>query len=285
MKNQKAEKLYDSITDVDNQFIQEAAEVPEIRKEKSPVWNRWGTWAACFCLLAAGACIWHFSSIPSENPPHEGTIPKSPISISLSHITFNQLSDQQLNASRRWFEPDLYEKVFWDAEAVQAYYGRELAPAYIPEGLLAGNGNGTGSVYIQKSDGKVIEDEMWLDFHHAYYADGSPKLTEDIPAPKGFGLRASKLGILSCGLYILPENEVVTSDIGGTAVTFGHRPMKYGPYDPETHDPSGYYDLYVAEFEHEGIKYQIITKQLERNEIVKIVSSVIFGEAEIEVQN
>lgn len=300
MKDQRTAKLYDSITDVDNRFIQEAAEIPEIRKKRTTRWMKLGTWAACFCFLAAGAILWHFSSIPSDRPPHgetqigigtqpgevqpEGTVPESPISVRLSDITFNRLSDQQLDASRLWRDPALYEEVFWDEKAVQEYYGRALTPAYIPEGLLAGSGNGTGNAYIQKSDGKIIEDKMWLNFYHAYYEDGNPKLTDDIPALKGFQLHASKLGIvLGCGLYILPENEVETSDIGGTAVTFGYRPMEYGPYDPETHEPAGSYDLYTAEFEHEGVQYEIVTEQLEKTEIVKIVSSIIYGE-EIEFQ-
>ncbi len=296
MKDKRTAKLYDSITDVDDQFVQEAAEVPEIRTKKAAIWMKWGTFAACLCLLAAGACIWHLSShqsehlspgdiqISSSTQPSEPQTEESPISVSLSNITFHQLSNQQLDASKLWRDPALYEKVFWDEKAVQEYYGRDLVPAYIPIGLLAGSGNGTGYVYMQTSDGTVAEDEMWLNFYHAYHDDGNPKWTDDIPAYKGFQLHASKLGILGCGLYILPENEVKPSDIGGTAVTFGYRPMEYGPYDPETHEPSGHYDLYTAEFEHEGIKYQIITEQLERNEIVKIVSSIIFGEEEIEVQ-
>lgn len=65
------------------------------------------------------------------------------------------------------------------------------------------------------------------------------------------------------------ENAVETSDIEELTVTFGYHSMPYGPYDSETHEPSGYYDLYTAEFEHEGIKYKIVSEQLEdQNEIV-----------------
>ena len=80
------------------------------------------------------------------------------------------------------------------------------------------------------------------------------------------------------GIYLLPENEVKTSDIDGTAVTFGYRSMPYGPYNPDTHEPSGYYDMYVAEFEYDGIEYQIVAEQMEAEEVVKVVSSIIYGE-------
>ncbi len=297
MKDKRTEKLYDSLTNVDNQFIQEISELPEIKSKRASVWKRWGTLTACLCLLIAGVCISGILPAPSDSDTQaalirepgdiqsEGTKPSKRISISLNNITFNELSDMQVDASRLWRDPDLYEEVFWDENAVKEYYGKDLVPAYIPDGLLPGHGNGTGHAYIQKSDGKVIEDEMWLNFYHAYNDDGNPKQTEDVSAYKGLQLHASRLGILSCCLYILPENEVKTSDIGGISVTFGYRPMPYGPYDAETHEPSGFYDLYVAEFEFEGIDYRIVAEQMERNELVKVVSSIIFGEKEIIVQD
>lgn len=49
------------------------------------------------------------------------------------------------------------------------------------------------------------------------------------------------------------------------------------PYDPETQKPSGYYDMYVAEFEQAGIEYQLVAEQLQAKELVKVVSSIIYG--------
>ncbi|MBD5525794.1 MAG: hypothetical protein HDR04_15520 [Lachnospiraceae bacterium] len=75
----------------------------------------------------------------------------------------------------------------------------------------------------------------------------------------------------------MPGNEAKTSDIEGITITFGQRSMPYGPYDPETHEPSGYYDVYVAQFEQVGIEYCIVAKQMEAEEVVKVVSSIICG--------
>ena len=147
---------------------------------------------------------------------------------------------------------------------------------YVPDGLTAAPGNCTARVIVNKN-GNVVEDTIWLGFYHDYYEDGSPRLTDDVAAVNGFSITASKIGLLNDCLYILPENEVTASDIGGTAVTFGYRSMPYGPYDSETHEPSGYYDMYVAEFEYDGIEYQIVAEQMETEEVVKVVSSIIFG--------
>ena len=172
---------------------------------------------------------------------------------------------------------ELYDEIQWGKEEIISYYGRDLMPAYIPDGLFSANGNGTGRVIVEKS-GKIVEDTIWLSFYHSYYEDGSPMLTEDVAATKGFTIKASKIGIINDCLYILPENEVKTSDIGGIDVTFGYRSMEYGPYDPETHVPSGYYDLYVAEFVQDGIEYYIVADQIEIEELVKVVASIIYGE-------
>lgn len=81
-----------------------------------------------------------------------------------------------------------------------------------------------------------------------------------------------------CCIAVPDGGKVQTTDIGGVCVTFGHHTIDYGPYDPDTHEPSGQYDRYTAEFVSGGIRYRITTDQLAQDEIVKIVSSIIFGE-------
>lgn len=56
--------------------------------------------------------------------------------------------------------------------------------------------------------------------------------------------------------------------------------MPYGPYDAQAHEPSGYYDLHVAEFTCNDIDYEIIASQMEVDELVKVVASIIYGQSE-----
>ena len=213
----------------------------------------------------------------SNNTTNDNTTPAtSEIHISMDNISFNEVG-ALTDAARIWRNPELYDHIQWDKNAVIEYYGKDLNPAYIPDGLTAAIGNGTARVIVDKS-GNIVEDTVRLNFYHDYYEDGTPKLTEDVAAVKGFSITASKIGILSDCIYLLPENEVKTSDIDGTAVTFGYRSMPCGPYNPDTHEPSGYFDMYVAEFEYDGIEYQIVAEQMEAEEVVKVVSSIIYGE-------
>ena len=91
-----------------------------------------------------------------------------------------------LDAARVWRDPKRYEAALWDPSAIRAYYGKELTPPYVPEGLSASPGNGTAQAILRKEDGAVVEDTVWLGFYHAYYEDGSPQLTEGMPPAKGF---------------------------------------------------------------------------------------------------
>lgn len=186
--------------------------------------------------------------------------------------------------ARLYYDPAQYDTVYWDETEILSYYGKDLTPPYIPEGLTAAPGNETTTVVIGK-DQNIKEDSVGMGFYHAYYEDGSPKLTENIAACRGFSLTVSKIGLIKDYLYILPENEIQVSDINGTEVTFGYRSMPYGPYDAQTHEPSGYYDLYVAEFQFEGIEYEIVTEQLPQEEIVKIVGSIIYQDKEVQIES
>lgn len=295
MNEKQTEKLYDSLTNVDDRFLQEVFEQPKPKKHS--LWLKWGTLAACLCLVAAGVHVLQHQAAPEIYEPQTGggtapvttpaaetSEPADAVCIRLSDLVVNEIAEMTADASRLWRDPDLYEEAVWDEAEVRAYYGKDLAPAYIPEGLYPASENGKGHVYLQKSDGKVIEDTVWLCYYHDYYDDNSPRQTEDVAACKGFHLRASRLGLLSCCYYLMPEDERQTSDIGGIPVTIGYRSMPYGPYDAETHEPSGFYDLYVAEFRFDGIEYQIVAEQMELEDLVKVVSSVIYGKQEIVVQ-
>ena len=284
-------KLFsEAMSEVNGKYYEEAANY----HCKKHGWVKWSAMAACLTvvLFTVFSVIPNYfrqqGTTPPDNPngvivdtptdnPDDVTTPAtSEIHISMDNISFNE-AGALTDVVRIWRDPELYEHIQWDKDAVIEYYGKDLTPAYIPDGLTAAIGNGTARVVADKS-ANIVEDTVWLGFYHDYYEDGSPKLTEGVTAHKGFSITVSKIGLLNDCFYILPENEVKTSDIDGTAVTFGYRSMPYGPYDPDTHEPSGYYDMYVAEFEYDGIEYQIVAEQMEAEEVVKVVSSIIYGE-------
>ena len=72
----ETKKLYDSITNIDDRFIEEAR-AGEIRK--APVWRKWAGLAACLCIAAVSVAAiqpWKEGGTPVPNP--DGTIEREP---------------------------------------------------------------------------------------------------------------------------------------------------------------------------------------------------------------
>lgn len=290
----KKEYLFELIGQVDERKIAMAGMEMPVKNSTCPAWVWWASAAACLAVvaIAAGSVLWkpiHWQGFASWGQPSEGIIDHQTdrtnhafqpatdeIHISMGNISINEVEELP-DAARIWYDPALYDSVVWDEGDVMTYYGKDLTPGYIPHGLTASPQNPAATVVTDKN-GAYVLDTVWLGFYHDYYEDGSPKHTEQVAAKKGFHIMVSKVGQLSDCIYILPEQEVKTSGIGGTEVTFGYRSMPYGPYDPDTHQPSGYYDMYVAEFACDGIEYQIVAEQMQAEEVVKVVASMICGE-------
>ena len=274
-------KLFsEAMSEVNDKYYEEA----ENYHCKKHGWVKWSAMAACLTvvLFTAFSVLPHYfrqqGTTPPDNPngvivdnptdtTNDTTPATSEIHISMSNIAMNQINDS-FNTDYARYNPETDVEVVWNREDIIAYYGTDLVPAYIPDGFSASEDNNKAIAYIGQ-DGSVVEDTVYLDFYNGEAAQNGIK--------QGLSITASKIGIVQT-CFVLPEDELKTSDIGGTTVAFGHRSVPNGPYDPNTHEPSGYYDMYVTEFEHDGIEYEIVAEQMEAEEVVKVVSSIIYGE-------
>ena len=288
----RAEEFLDVLNEVNETYI---VDTWESNNKKRSALRKTGAIAACLALLCTGVLYLSRQDgggMPAGDPStgevtingeDNGGDDNSAFTVNMDSVAVNETSGN-MDAARVWRDPEMYHNEVWDESQIVEYYGRDLTPSYVPKGLLPAQGNGSGVFTLNNEDGTVVEDTVWIGFYHDYYEDGSPKLTEDVSAVKGISITASRIGILNCCIYTLPDDEIETTDIAGTVVTFGYRSMSYGPYDPDTHEPSGYYDLYTAEFTLEGIEYEIISHQLRLEEIIKVTASLITGEDNITVE-
>ncbi|MCM1188130.1 MAG: hypothetical protein NC541_02400 [bacterium] len=223
---------------------------------------------------------------PTENDGSQACVDSLPppaeknIIINWDGVTVNESNGPGPDAVRLYLDPELYDKESMGEDEVLVYYGWNLAPAYIPEGLTGGGNAPGGYLVREKATGEVIEDQAGRGFWVDFWEDGSPKSNDDLYIPAGFTVRASRLGILHCAL--LPADEEHTTDFGGVSVTITHCSMKHGPFDPTqkapdglSNMPAGYYDIYVASFILDGIEYEVEAQRLELEEVIKIVASVI----------
>lgn len=301
--------LLSAMSHIEDSIIEEA-EVKTMKKNSRILWKQIAAAAACIGLAVAFVHLNtpddtsgqenQTSSQPLKETADDGTENNNNLSVtSKDRIFVNEIKNTaDAEASRINYDPERYTQYEWDEDAVREYYGRDMRPSYVPDELHAAAYNGRVNAIIKKAQAvneaekeesteqkenismdaikrlEIVNDTVTYDFYHAYNADGMPAWTEHVNAEKGFTLTASKIGIMRDCLYILPDDKMQTSDINGIPVTIGHRKMPYGPYDPKTHEPSGYYDLYAAQFRYDEIDYEIVTHQLELDEIVKIIKGV-----------
>lgn len=87
---EKREKLYDSLTNVREDFVEEAQGASSAKR---PAWVRWCALAACLCLLVVGTVVWKPWG-PSENkpasPPASAAQTAKGITIPKAEVTLSQ---------------------------------------------------------------------------------------------------------------------------------------------------------------------------------------------------
>lgn len=295
----RGNEFLDKLELVDPAFV---AEADGPFRQKRAAWLQFGGVAACLCVAAAAAFVFHGTGrLPSPTPggiapgpgisqapsPAATTGPDASaqpdvLTVDMDKVFVNEITDAPVAACRIAYDPELYDvDVPWDKDAVARYYGRTLAPSYIPEGLTPADPEGWARAVIRKADGAVVWDTVHYGCYQVFGAweDGTPRLIDERMVSHGFDVAASRLGLTGCCVY--RYDEVKQSDIAGVPVTIGYCSMSHGPYDPATHTPAGYYDLYVADFTLDGIQLQVTANEMDLDEVVKIVASIICPEREI----
>lgn len=222
--------------------------------------------------------------VESEDPaatidPLQPPTPQK-VTIQWDFVAVNESESLGMDAALRYYDPNLYDQEAWGEEEVISYYGWNLAPAYIPEGLTGGGQGVSAGIYREKATGDLVQEQAGRGFWADFWEDGSPKSDDDLYIPRGFTIRASKKGILHCGL-LLTDDERVT-DFDTVPVTLSHCSMKHGPFDPTqkapdglSNMPAGYYDIYTASFELDGVQYEVEAQRLELEEVIKLVASIV----------
>lgn len=261
---------------VDDKFVEEAELVTQIKRISSP-WRYYFATAACFIVAISMAMfISNISDTPDIQPSYESTLPHEtdPVQscpemyqVDMSQIFLNHI--QNISEGGSFYDPKSHDIVRWTMEEIAAYYGKNPVPAYIPEILTASPHNESATVLVDKS-GAAVNDLVYFDFYHAYDNNGNPLLDANSGAKTGFSVAVSKIGTTGNRVYV-DTNGLETTYIGDTAVVWGSM--------------SASYELYTAEFQYAGIHYLIIAEQLQLEEVVKVVASIIFESENISIIN
>lgn len=233
--------LLESITHIDPSFVADAmADVPVKKQSRKPLAGL----VACFVLLA-GAVFWYS---------------QRPYVIRLEDVAVNPVAE--IHRTQPFYDPAAVQAVSWDNAQIAEYYGKDLAPAYVPEHLEPVE---TTSQILVESDGTVVQDTVEL-----FYCD------PDLPESGWMEAEAFSLMVSTDQLY-------VTSALDPTAVHqityISDVEVSLGAIFQENAIQS-----YIAEFTLGELQYHMEFRQMELVETVKVVASVIQGDSNILVE-
>ena len=265
-----------ALSDIDQSFVYEAEERQITCQRK---WQLWLPTVACFALICSLALP---RLLPQQTVLPPVTEQNSPTTVTLGEVQFLDLELMPDRALSLFFLEANKEQI-WTPAQTRAYYGGDLTPLWLPEDLQAAESNGYARVYVGEG-GEVAAEFFTLQFYEDYYEDGSPKAADGSAIPRGVSLSASRTGIWRDCILLLPEDVQQQTEIAWVSVQLGYRQMSYGPYDPETHAPAGYYDLYVAEFEKNGVQYELVSEKLSMEEFLTVLSSIILEREDVTVE-
>ena len=234
-------ELLRELSRVDEAFLADAMVETPHRKHR---WRKYAAAAACL-FLAAGAGLWWS---------------QRPYVIRMDQVAVNPVST--VHRTEPTYDPATVQTISWEKEQVTEYYGKDLTPAYIPENLSP-VGDGTTEVLVE-ADGTVVYDAVELDFYTGYSTDGTLE-TQNL---QGFSMTVSTEETLIYE-YVDSESGRQMLSINGVEVTLGELTLN---------DHRGEYaafGAYTAEFAAGDLCYSLRFHQMEMEEVVKVVASII----------
>lgn len=159
----------------------------------------------------------------------------------------------------------------WSLPQVLEYLACDPRPASLPAGLEPTFDENSTWMYSEAEDGLAL----WAQFGFSWCEH--PDSEEYDPLERRLDMTVSRGEIFNCCVYVFPD-EMVPSSISGTEVMLGHRQMGYGPYtvvEDGPNIPAGYFDVYVAQFQHHGLSYEVISENLTQEEFVSALEEML----------
>lgn len=182
-------------------------------------------------------------------------------------------SDSSSFSSALRFSYEGSTEVSLTQEEFFGYLGFDPRPTSLPADLTVHNPDNFEAVTLYRdTEGNPVHECVTYTYE-APLPDG----VDYEPTQRRLTLNVAKGRIPARDYNFLAEG-TTDSNIGGTPLVVARSEMTYGPYDPETHEPAGSYDLYSAEFLYNGVGYFVFSDNLTQQEFVDILCSILLPE-------
>ena len=180
-------------------------------------------------------------------------------------VVFNQLDGNELGMA---LDIDMSRILLehaqnWNLVQIRDYWGEDLLPQTLPEGVTAEFDEESTWKYAA-ADGLV-----WDQFSFRY-GDG---LEVYDPLERTLTVTVAGSEIFQCGINFSAE-DLEPSTISGVEMWLGQRQVDYGPYEdgPDGEKiPAGYCPLMEASFQRDGFQIRVTAENLTEDEFVAVL--------------
>lgn len=197
---------------------------------------------------------------------------QSTVALSSGTLRFVEPSDDNpISIDRaKLIDPEGGYRRSYTLDQLIARLGRDPRPGWLPQDLVSPYREEDLLFQVTYSkDGTVFYENNVFTYQPEGY---NPE--EYIPDLRELHIETAKgRPPFQCGIYLAEEE--IKSTIGGVSILAGHCKSGYGPYDAETHTPSGYNDIYFSEFTVDGIGYYVLAQNLTQEEFIRVLISMI----------
>ena len=186
----------------------------------------------------------------------------------LPAIFINELEKIPAAASKLYYDPEKYDKIELSEQQTQEYFGTELVPeGAVREPLKKFRGDGSVH-YIEKQSGKIVYDTAHIVYASGVYDDGSR--LSPVDGGSNLTVSASRLGRPNV-CYAWGDGK--STEVKGVEVYAGKIEVGYN-YN-EQKEPQNFYIRYFAEFEVNGIYYEVDADNISETEFIRAVWGII----------
>ena len=151
----KKENLFETLGQIDEKFIDEAREKKQ-NKSKF-IKSKLLAVAACFAVVALSVGTFIFTSNDAKIIDSKSKKQNNTINIKLDNVYLNKIKSKTSFDNSYVFIEDSKE-VKWTKEQFEKYFGKDLTPAYIPNGLKPSSLNYNTTVAFDKKGNLIYDD-------------------------------------------------------------------------------------------------------------------------------
>lgn len=187
----------------------------------------------------------------------------------LPYLFINEIDGLPIaSGARLYFSKEEHDFKELGAAEITEYFGRELVPEGAVREPLKNKEGASCTLITEKKSGKLVFDTAYVQYANGFYEDGSALHPSE--SGRNLTIFASRLGKPNI-VYNWGDGKY--TELKGVKVYAGK--MKNGYNYNQNKEPTDFFVTYFAEFQIDGVYYEVTADNLSVDEFIRAVWGII----------